>query len=278
MIMNRKETLALLRQFNIRLNHSLGQNFLIDERIIGRICQVADLSPADLVIEIGPGLGSLTRELARLAGRVIAIEIDRQMLPALEQALDGFPNCQVMHADALDIDLASVTAGWTGPVKVVANLPYYITTPLIMKILGELPGCSEMVLMIQKEAADRVMARPGCKQYGPLTVLAASIGTVSRAIDVPAASFFPIPHVDSCVIRINAAGRLQISDWPAYSRFLESCFAQRRKTLINSLKSAGYGPERIARLSSRLDELELGGNARAERLTREEFLDIYHSL
>ena len=278
MIMNRKETLALLRQFNIRLNHSLGQNILIDECIIGRICQTADLSSSDLVIEIGPGLGSLTRELARLAGRVIAIEIDRQMLPALQLTLGEFQNCQVMHADALAIDLASVVAGWTGPVKVVANLPYYITTPLLMKILSELPGCSELVLMIQKEAADRVMAKPGCKQYGPLTVLAASIGTVSREIEVPAASFFPVPHVDSSVIRINATGKLHISDWPAYVRFLESCFAQRRKTLTNSLKSAGYGSDRINRLASRLSDLKLDGNVRAERLTEEEFLDIYHSL
>ncbi len=274
--MDRQETLTLLRQFGIQPTRSLGQNFLIDDRITGRICQCAELNSADLVIEIGPGIGNLTRELAARAGRVIAIEIDRHVLPALEASLMACQNCTVIHADALTVDLALLVGDWPGPIKVVANLPYYITTPLIVKILCELSHCEQLVLMIQKEAAGRILTSPNSKQYGPLAILTACFGDASREMIVPAASFFPVPGVDSCIIRIKENHKLQINDWQAFHRFLESCFAQRRKTLLNCLKAAGYKPERLNRLPDLLTEMKLAVNARAEMLSCSQFLTIYH--
>lgn len=276
--MNRQETLSLLSQFDIRPTRSLGQNFLTDDRIISRICEIAEITPDDLVLEIGPGIGGLTRELAHLAGQVIAVEIDRHVLPALESVLAATANTVILHADALKTDLAALAADWTGPVKVVANLPYYITTPLLEKILCELPGCSQLVMMIQDEAADRVMAQPGSKQYGPLAILAACFGETRRAISVPAASFYPKPGVDSCVIRINSNHQLQNFNYSSFLKFLENCFAQRRKTLVNNLKAAGIKSGPAALLPDFLAGLGLAGNIRAEMLGKDQFIALYQHL
>ena len=247
--MNRQETMSLLERHDIIPTRSLGQNFLTDDRVVERICAIAGLGPEDLVIEIGPGIGGLTRELARRAGRVIAVEIDRHVLPALNDVLaEAGGQSTVIHADALETNLSELTAGWQGPVKVVANLPYYITTPLIIKILTEIPECSRLVFMIQKEAAARITARPGSKQYGPLAVLAACFGETKKELTVPADAFYPRPGVDSCIIRIISLQKMQIDDWLGFRGFLECCFAQRRRLLANSLKIAGISPERLARL------------------------------
>ncbi len=275
--MNRQETLSLLAAFNIRPTRSLGQNFLVDERVVVKICELADLSTQDLVIEIGPGIGGLTRELATRAGQVIALEIDKHVMPALQQVLSHVNNCKVVLGDALEADLARLAEAKTDGVKVVANLPYYITTPLIEKILVELPDCSQLVLMVQKEAAARIMANPGSKQYGPLAVLTASFGEVRREILVPADAFYPRPDVESCVVRITASHQMPIDNWKKYLRFLEHCFAQRRRTLTNSLSIAGVEPGR-QKLAEILSELGLKSNIRAEMLEKEQFLAIYNRL
>ncbi len=276
--MSRQDTLALLNRFNIQPTRSLGQNFLTDDLAISRICDLADLSGQDLVIEIGPGIGSLTRELAHRAGRIVALEIDRHVMPALTHNLDGLTNCLIRQADALSIHLPDLTDGWSGSVKLVANLPYYITTPLMVKILCELPTCQTVVLMIQREAAGRVLAAPGGKQYGPLAILVACYGRASREMVVPAASFYPRPGVDSCVIRINTDRRMQIDAWPDFHRFLENCFTQRRKTLMNSLKTAGWASERQKKLLQWLATCGLAADIRAEMLSPEQFVDLYHHL
>lgn len=273
--MNKKETLSLLNQFEIKPIHSLGQNFLIDDHVTSQICEIAGITGLDLIIEIGSGVGSLTRELASRAGRVIALEIDRHVLPALEQTLQECPNCMIRQADALAVNLAELAAGWTGPVKVVANLPYYITTPLMVKVFCELPACAEIVMMIQLEAADRVMASPGSKQYGPLAVLAACFGETVLEMIVPAASFYPKPGIDSCIIRIKGDRQLQIDHWLAFHRFLEKCFAQRRKTLVNSLKTTGLTSDRQAILLQWLADSGLTADIRAEKLQYDQFVALY---
>jgi len=276
--MNRQETLAILEQHGIRPTRSLGQNFLTDDRVVERICQCAALSENDLVLEIGPGIGGLTRAMARQAGRVVAIEIDRHVMPALRDVLADRHNCTILHMDALEADLAALAADWSGPVKVVANLPYYITTPLISKALVELPQCTQMVLMIQKEAAARVSATPGSKQYGPLAVLAACFGKARRELVVSPGSFYPQPGVDSCVISLTRENKMQLAHWPAFQRFLEACFAQRRKTLANSLRAAGYPADQLARLPAILAGLGLPDNVRAEMLTAEQFIVLSDEL
>jgi len=276
--MNRQETLAILEKHGISPTRSLGQNFLTDDRVVEHICTSADLGPADLVIEIGPGIGGLTRAAAQRAGRVIAIEIDRHVLPALHDVLSAAGNCTVLHMDALDADLVALTAGWDGPVKVVANLPYYITTPLIVKALVELPECSQMVLMIQKEAAARVQAGPGSKQYGPLAILAACFGQTKREMIVPAGSFYPKPGVDSCIIRMIHNNKLQIDDWSKFHNFLERCFAQRRKMLMNSLRVAGIQTDKLARLSQIMADSGISAEIRAEMLSPEQFVALYNQL
>lgn len=276
--MNKKEIFEILHRFNIQPTRSLGQNFLTDDRVIDNICEIAELKPDDLVIEIGPGIGGLTRELCKHAGQVAAIEIDQHVLPALQHVMADSPNCTILHGDALVTDLTALAAGWTGDVKVVANLPYYITTPLIVKILVEIPACTHLVLMIQAEAVARIIAGPGSKQYGPLAVLAQSFGDTRREIMVPAASFHPKPHVDSCVIRMKREDQLQINDWPAFHRFLEKCFAQRRKMFVNSLRIAGLNQIQMARLSEVMSELGVSAEIRAEMITKEQFAAIYHRL
>lgn len=276
--MNKKATLEILGRFNIQPTRSLGQNFLTDERVVDNICAVAELGPDDLVVEIGPGIGGLTHELSRRSGQVIAIEIDQHVLPALQHVMADAPNCTILHADALKTDLAALAAGRTRDVKVVANLPYYITTPLIVKILVEIPACTHLVLMLQNEAVDRILAGPGSKQYGPLAVLAQCFGETRREIMVPAASFYPKPHVDSCVIRMKREEQLQINDWPAFHRFLEKCFAQRRKMFINSLRIAGLNQIQLARLTEIMAELGVSAEIRAEMITKEQFAAIYHRI
>ena len=189
--MNLAQTKALMNQFDIRPTRSLGQNCLVDERVVSRIADLADLDVGDLVLEIGPGLGHLTVELARRAGRVIAIEIDRHILPALQSNLADYPNVEVIHGDALAVDLRDVLASRSGPVKVVANLPYYVTTELLLKIMLEVPGFEMLVLMMQKEAAERIMAEIGTREYSPIGIIARSLGNMKRAINVSRGSFIP---------------------------------------------------------------------------------------
>lgn len=277
--MNRKETLDLLTRHTIRPTRSLGQNFLVDERVAVGICDIAGVEPTDLVIEIGPGVGNLTVQLVRKAGAVIALEIDCHVLPALREVLEGCSNCTILHTDALKADLTALAASWPGPVKVVANLPYYITTPLIVKMLVELPACSGLILMVQKEAAARIMARPCSRQYGPMAILAACFGETRRELNVPADAFFPRPGVESSVVRvIPAAQPPAIRNWPEFYKFLEQCFAQRRRTLVNSLRIAGLKQTQTNILPSIMANMEIASDVRAEALTCVQFVELFKNL
>ena len=187
--LDRQVTRELMQRHNIRAIHSLGQNFLVDNRYLTEIAVAAELSESDLVLEIGPGLGHLTRHLAAAAGKVAAIEIDRHLLPALTETTGACANVNIIHADALKLDFSEIEPAWQGPRKVAANLPYYITTPLIIKIMTEWPSASRIILTIQNEAAGRILARPGQGEYGPLAVLCQLYGSVRKQLIIPADAF-----------------------------------------------------------------------------------------
>lgn len=273
--MNKQDTLALCEQFQIRPTKSLGQNFLINDSVSRRIAALADLSSADLVIEIGPGLGALTVELAAQAGKVVAIEIDHRLIPPLQQFLSAFSNVEIIEQDALKTDLRRLAESWPGPVKVAANLPYYITTPLIEKMLVELPQSECLILMLQQEAADRLLADPGSKQYSPLAILAAHFGKGEKAFVIPPDAFLPRPHVESCVVAIQGTHLQACANWPRYLRFLESCFAQRRKTLLNNLRTIGLTPVQMQAVRSLLANLGLPDGVRAEAIDARDFAALF---
>lgn len=293
--MNVEETKALMRRFDIRPTRSLGQNFLIDDRVVSRICASVQIQPLDLIIEIGPGMGALTTALAASAGCVTAIEIDRHMLPVLEFVLSGYKNTSIIHQDACKVDFGRIASDWTHHVKVAANLPYYITTQLVQKLLMELPQATTMLLMMQREAAERLFAQPGNKEYGPVAVLAYLYGTCKTILTVPPSAYLPQPAVSSLVIQLTRHDHTQMSKeqemsssvraWQAvsanqlqaFSKLLEACFRQRRKTLYNCLRQSGY-----LRDSNRLSRFLIGNglpvDVRAEGLKPGHFLDLYFHL
>jgi len=279
--MDRQETERLLRQFGIQAVRSLGQNFLVDEHVARQILEALQAERADQVIEIGAGLGALTRDLAATAGRTVAIEIDRHLIPALEEVLDTCADCRILHEDALKTDLAGLALSWPGPTLMAANLPYAVTTPLIEKILCELPDCRRLVFMVQKEAADRLLAGPNSKEYGPAGILLALHGETRRLLTVPPSAFWPRPHIDSTVLVIErtaaAPFREPLPQGPPgrrqLLRFLKQCFRQRRKKLVNNLPAT---PERP--LKTVLEQCGLSPDARAEQLQPEQFLILWRNL
>ncbi|MBF7084152.1 16S rRNA (adenine(1518)-N(6)/adenine(1519)-N(6))-dimethyltransferase RsmA [Desulfallas sp. Bu1-1] len=230
----------LIGRYNFRIKKTLGQNFLVDGNIIKKIIETAGLKPGDVVVEIGPGLGSLTCEMAEKARRVIAVEIDRSLFPILEETIGSLNNVSLVEADALKTDfdrLVFDAVREPAVYKVVANLPYYITTPLIMHLLEKRFSISRMVIMVQEEVARRLTARPGTREYGSLTVAANYYARVETAFRVPRTVFIPRPEVDSAVVS------LEVRDQPAVSvlneehffALVRAAFQQRRKTLINAL-------------------------------------------
>ena len=210
----------------------LGQHFLISDSILERIASAVDLTPAGLVIEIGPGRGALTEKLLHNDRHVIAIELDAAMVTALRARFAGHPRLEIIHQNVLDVDLAQ----W-GPVPIAGNLPYYITSPILEKVLRA--GALRSVFLIQKEVAERLVAKPGTREYGYLTVQTAFFGEVRRLFDVKPGAFRPPPKVDSSVILVEPHNRdYGIADREAFLRFLGYCFRQKRKTLRNNLIAA----------------------------------------
>ncbi len=249
---------------------SLGQNFLTDENIVSRIVRSAALTKDDTVIEIGPGQGILTRDLAEAAGSVIAIELDERLVRHLRETLGGLPNLRVVSGDALAFPYESLP----GRVKVVANLPYYISTPIITKLLDAHDKISSMILMLQKEVAERITASPGGRDYGYMSVMVQFHAQAESLFVVPKQAFTPIPKVDSAVVRLSLRDApAGVSDPAFFERVVSASFSKRRKTLKNSLKnSVVMPPDKFGLMMARLLEAGIDPSRRAETLSLPEFV------
>ncbi|MCX7745284.1 MAG: 16S rRNA (adenine(1518)-N(6)/adenine(1519)-N(6))-dimethyltransferase RsmA [Clostridia bacterium] len=277
-------TKEIVKKFNIRLTKSLGQNFLTDENIVRKIVDAANVTHNDLVIEVGPGVGSMTRELARRAGRVIAIEIDKYLLPALAENLSEYSNTVVINKDVMKVDLnemlrAAKEEFMPDTVKVVANLPYYITTPIIMKFLEETPGIDMMVFMVQKEVAMRMTAKPGGKDYGALSVAVQYYSKPERVLEVPPHCFIPQPDVDSTVIRLNVYKDppVQLENKETFFKTVKAAFGQRRKCLVNALSNSGSFTQSKEEIKEILKSQGIDENERGEKLTIMQFASLSNS-
>ena len=220
--------------------HSLGQNFIEDEALLEQLAELSLAGAQDCVLEIGPGFGALTRPLAARAAKVLSLEIDEALLPILRVTLEGSPNARVVHGDVMRTDLAALVReafGEGAPLRVAANLPYYITTDVLLKLLRELPQARSYAVMVQREVGDKLMGAPGDDGYGPLAILCQYFCEVRRALDVPAACFTPPPKVDSSfmVLERRASPLCAPADEALFLRLIRAAFAMRRKTLLNNL-------------------------------------------
>ncbi len=268
----------LLARHGFQFSKSLGQNFLIDENILKKIISGAELTSEDIVVEVGPGVGTLTTALAQHAAKVVAVEIDQSLKPILEETLEGSDNVKVIYGDILKLNLDELISNdlSSQPFKVVANLPYYITTPIIMNFLENQYPYISITVMIQQEVARRMTAKPGSKEYGSLSV-AVQFYTQPRLIcKVPASVFIPRPNVDSMVITLEKRSKpaVDVISVPYFFQVVKAVFAQRRKTLLNTLVAAKITGLDKAALAEKLISLNIDPNRRGETLTLEELASI----
>lgn len=257
----------------IRAKKALGQNFLVDGNVIANIIKAADVGSDDRVLEVGPGRGAITSRLAESAARVVAVEWDRDLVPLLRASLGGYASTEIVHGDILRTDLNRLLSPlWPGPWKVVANLPYNISSQVLFKFIEDRYLFSDLLLMLQKEVGDRLVAPPSCKDYGVLTVLCGLHFDIERVFLVKPGSFRPVPKVDSVVLRFRVLPRprVDVVDEQVFRKVVKASFAQRRKTLLNCLRAAEFFPdgERIQEVFSRSG---IDGRRRGETLTLEEF-------
>ena len=267
-------TIEVLRRHNFTFQKKYGQNFLIDPNVLQRVIDAAGVAEDDCVLEIGPGIGTMTQLLAERAGKVVAVEIDRNLIPILEETLSPYPNVTVINEDILKLDVRELVSGQEGhPVKVVANLPYYITTPIIMSLLESGAPLENITVMVQKEVAERMQAGPGTKEYGALSLAVQYYSEPEVVANVPPNCFIPRPNVGSAVIRLTRYGTppVQAADAGKLFAIIRASFNQRRKTLANSLGNApglGVSRERVAQV---LEEMGLPAMVRGEALTLTQF-------
>lgn len=270
---------------DFQLSRSLGQNFLTDKNIIDKIVEAPEIGPRDLVIEIGPGIGVLTAEAARRAAKVVAVEIDRKLIPILKETLSEFDNIEILNQDILKTDLHEIleqNREYKGQkiegVKIIGNLPYYITTPIIMKILEEGVPADSITIMMQKEVADRLKAPPGSRTYGAISAAVAYYCRVDHVANVPKEVFIPQPKVDSAVLKLSLRKEkpLELINEKLFFQCIKAGFGQRRKTLLNSLTGVGgYTKEQV---ESALSEAGIDSKRRAETLGIEEFGKVANAL
>lgn len=277
-------TKAILEKYGFSFKKSLGQNFLIDTNILKRIVDHAGLTNTSGAIEIGPGIGALTEQLAKNSQKVVAFEIDQRLLPILKDTLSPYPHVKVIHQDILKADVLSVMkdefAG-IDDVMVVANLPYYVTTPIIMKLLEDHLPIRGIVCMLQKEVADRISANPGTKDYGSLSIAIQYYTEAETVMIVPKTVFIPQPNVDSAVIRLTKRAKpiVEVKDEAFFFQVTRASFAQRRKTLLNNLLSMlPNGKEKKDLILSILEEVQIDPTRRGETLSIEEFAKLSDGL
>lgn len=279
---NPKETIDVLQKYQISFKKKYGQNFLIDTHVLDKIVRAADICKEDMVVEIGPGIGTLTQYLGKYARKVLAIEIDTDLIPILKETLEDYPNVTVRNQDVLEVDWSRLVEEENEgkPIKIVANLPYYITTPIIMGVFEQNVPLESMTVMVQKEVADRMKAGPGSKDYGALSLGVQYFSNPYLVANVPPNCFMPRPKVGSAVIHLKRhnASPFLVEDEPFLFKLIRASFQQRRKTLWNGLKyleSEGLSKEEIKQAIASLGK---GESVRGEALTLEEFAKLSNQL
>lgn len=271
-----KETRFLMKKYGITANKSLGQNFLVDEEVISNTIKSAEINKNDLVIEIGPGLGTLTNELAKKAGKVICVELDKRMVKILEERFLLFDNVKIINEDILKVDLNKVIEeNKMEKTKIVANLPYYITTPIIMKLLEGKANFDSITVMVQKEVADRLCAKTGTREAGAITYAVEYYSKATKLFTVPNTSFIPEPNVESAVINLEVKNTKneEVQDEEKLFKIIKYAFMQRRKTLINALQNVEICQSK-ERAKEILNQLGIDERVRGEALTLEQFIEI----
>ncbi len=267
-------TMSIVRKHDIKAQKKYGQNFLTDDGVLDEIVEAAGVCERDHVVEIGPGLGALTKRLAEKASHVTAIEIDTQMIPVLDEVLEGFDNTRVICADVLKTDMKEIAETYPGEdVKIVANLPYYITTPIVTSLLESGIGYKSITVMVQTEVAERMQTGPGSKDYGALSLAVQYYSKPEIMIDVPPECFYPMPGVGSSVIKLDLyeVPPVKVSDPAFLFRIIKASFMQRRKTLQNALQNNPDTKISREKTSGALEKMGLDPMIRGEALTLEQF-------
>ena len=269
----------ILSKHGFKFSKSLGQNFLMDGNIVRKIADAGEITQDDYVIEIGPGIGTLTEELALRAKKVVAIEIDNTLLPILDETIGKYKNVEIVHEDVLKVDMQKLINEKLngGPVKVVANLPYYVTTPIIGKLIEDNLNLEAIIVMVQKEVAERMESGPGGKEYGSLSIFVNFYSKPKIIVKVPKTVFMPQPKIDSAVIKLDIKKELPDVDKEKFFKVVKASFSKRRKTLVNALSTYGFD---IAKedIKNTLKTLNIDENIRAESLSVEDFIKISKTL
>lgn len=273
---NPQVTIDIIKKYNFGFQKRFGQNFLIDGRVIDKIIAAADITKEDTVLEIGPGIGTMTQYLAEAAGQVIAVEIDKNLLPVLDETLAEYDNVTVINNDILKVDINELIKGKTDRVKVVANLPYYITTPIIMGLFENHVPAESITVMVQKEVADRMQSGPGSKDYGALSLAVQYYAQPYIVANVPPNCFMPRPNVGSAVIRLTSWENppVTVKDEKQMFKLIRASFNQRRKTLQNGINNSpelNFSKEQVV---AALKAMELSESVRGEALTLDQFAGL----
>ena len=275
---NPKNTIEVLQKYNFNFQKKFGQNFLIDTRVLEEIIDAADITKDDFVLEIGPGIGTMTQYLCEAAREVVAVEIDTNLIPILKDTLSAYDNVEVLNQDILKVDIVSLAKERNNdkPIKVVANLPYYITTPIIMGLFESHVPIDSITIMVQKEVADRMQEGPGSKEYGALSLAVQYYAKPEIVVNVPPSCFMPQPKVGSAVIRLtrHEQSPVEVEDEKLMFQVIRASFNQRRKTLANGLNNFGSFGLSKEEIQSCIEELGVPVNIRGEALSLEQFAEL----
>ena len=275
---NPQRTIEVIKKYEFCFQKKFGQNFLIDGHVLDKIIAGAGVTKDDMVLEIGPGIGTMTQYLAEAAGKVVAVEIDRNLLPILQETLADYNNVKVIHADVLSLDLEKLVQEENGgrPIKVVANLPYYITTPIIMALFEQHVPLANVTVMVQKEVAARMKSGPGSKDYGALSLAVQYYAEPYIVANVPCNCFMPRPNVDSAVIRLTRYEEppVQVKDEKMLFKIIRASFNQRRKTLQNGLNNSSELNFTKDQIAAAIAEAGFSPSVRGEALTLEQFAKL----
>lgn len=278
MLINPKKTIEVLQRYDFKFAKKFGQNFLIDGHVMDKIIDVAGICEEDCVLEIGPGIGTMTQFLAESAGHVVSVEIDNKLIPILEDTLSEYANVTIINNDIMKLDIGELVEKYNGgkPMKLVANLPYYITTPIIMSLLEKHVPLKSITVMVQREVAMRMQAGPGSKDYGALSLAVQYYGEPYLAANVPQNCFMPRPSVDSAVIHLNIYDKppVEVKDERLMFLLIRASFSQRRKTLVNGIANSAELDFSKEQVTAALESLGLRPDVRGETLTLSDFAKL----